>query len=122
MNATQYKQWIEAKAELDKWKKVESDLRIKICDHFLEGASVGTHNFTAGSFKIKAVKSINTSIDESELSFIWDDLTEEEQDCVKYKPSLVAKNYKECEDHSTLDQAIVTKPAMPSLSIEYIED
>ncbi len=119
MDSRTYNNWIEAKAQLDKWKKQESDLRKKICTHFLEGQVVGTHNFTKGDYLIKAVKKITTSIDEEALSAVWDDLTEDEQECVKFKPSIVSKAYKECDEHTTLDQAITTKPAMPGLTIEY---
>jgi len=118
MNATTYKNWIEAKTSLDIWKKKEANLRTKICDELLIGKTVGTHNFTKGRYMLKAVKKISISIDEELLSFVWDDLSTEEQACVKFKPSIISKEYKNCDEHIGLDQAITTKPAMPSLSIE----
>ncbi len=121
MNATQYNAWIDAKAQLDHWKKVEKEMRETICEHFLEGKTVGVHTFHPTGFKVKATKKITTSLDGKVLSAMWDDLSDAEQGCVTFKPTLVAGKYKQCGNHETLDQALVTKPAMPTLSIE-VED
>lgn len=116
MDSEKYDSWIKAKSKLDFWKKEEANLRVEICEHFLAEKPVGTYNFNKGLFKIKASKKLSISMDEKALSFIYDDLSYEQQNCIKYEPSLIIKEYKACE-HDLLDMAVVSKPAMPTLSI-----
>lgn len=116
-----YDYWMEASENAKYWADKEKELRIKICDKLLEGKAVGTHNLKEGKYKIKVVKKIIHSLDSDFLGAIWDELSEEEQASIKMSPKLLLKEYNGLEDHSTLDQVITVKPAMPTLSIEYVE-
>ena len=115
-----YTDWINAKSKLDYWKKKEQELRIKITDPLLKGESIGTHTTIKDQFKIKTTKKVYHAIDNDILTEIWDDLSEDEQQAIKFKPELLLKEYKTI-DHETLDDCITVKPAMPSLTIEIIE-
>ena len=117
-----YDDFIEAQTQLKYWKDKEAELRTKICTTVLEGKSVGTHNITKGKYKLKAVKKISYVLDPEMIDALWDDLSEEEKDSIKYSPKLLLNEYKELEDHEVLDQAITIKPAMPTLTIEYVEE
>ncbi len=116
-----YTNWIEAKTKLDYWKAEEAKLRTKICDKILEGHGLGTQTETKGQYKIKATKKVNYSIDSEQLNFIWDDLSQEEQEAIKFTPSLMLSKYKSI-DHTSLDDCITVKPAMPTLTIEIIDN
>lgn len=107
--------WLDAKATLDAAKKEEADLRSQICLSLLEGKTEGTHNFSMFGYDLKAVKKLNYTLDANIDVAL---LTEEEQECIKFKPSLLMKNYKACVDTSILDEYISVKDGMPTLSIE----
>ncbi len=113
---------IEAQENLKYWKERELELRLKICNPLLEGKSVGTHNIKKGKYKLKACKKVNYNFDEEILDNNWDDLSDDEQDCVKFKPSLRLKEYKNLHDRKLLDEAIEVVPATPTLNIEYVEE
>lgn len=121
-NSNLYVNWINAKKNLDHFKNLEKKLRLEIVEPILEGKTKGTHNVQDGPYKIKAVKKVDTTLDAEILSFLWEDLSELEQDCIQYKPSLKGKEYAACENHELLDNCIITKPAMPTLSIKLDEE
>ena len=115
-----YDDWMKAQQNAKYWENKEKELRTKICNKLLNGKSVGTHNIEKSGYKIKVVKKVTYSIDKDLLAIIWDDLSEQEQETIQYKPSLLLNKYKEIPDASDLNQAISVKPAMPTLSIEYV--
>lgn len=118
-----FDEWMEAKSKFDHYKSLENKLRKEICDHLLEGKITGTHNFDDfPGYRVKAVKKVSHSIDNDVLSFIYDEMTKEEQECIDFKPNLSISKYKKLEDHSVIDDAIIVKPAMPSLEIKVDEE
>ena len=108
-----------AKTALKEAKKVELELRLKICDELLSGKNPGTHNFNIDGVKAKAVSKLNYKIDEDELDMIWESLSPEEQNVIRFKPSLKLKDYKELEDELLINNAITVSPAMSTLEIIY---
>ena len=114
--------WLQASAKLQHYKAIEAELRKEIADAILEGKATGVHHDYRLGYHIKATKKTNISVDELALAAIWNDLSEAEKDSIKYKPSLVSKNYKKLDDSSMLDHCIIAKPGMPGLEITLIEE
>jgi len=122
-NTELYDQWLEADAKRKYYIELERKLRLEIVEPLIENVSTGTHNYTTKEgYVVKAVKKVSTSIDKEGLTFIEDDLSDEEKAAIRWKPELDAKKYKELEDHDVLDQVIVVKPAMPGLVITHAEE
>ncbi len=115
-------QWLKAKEQLDDAKAFEKELRDDICDHYLDKKEFGTHNFIEFGYKIKAVRKANYSFDEEELKGIYDDLTSYEKKCVKYKPSLILKEYNKLLDSEKIDEVISVKDGQATLDIEFEEE
>jgi len=105
---------------LKELKTKELILRNQINDVLLDGLPAGTHNFLIDGYKIKSVKGLNYSFDtESLLQLIEDgELSEQELDLLRVKYELKLTPYKEAMfDTTILDDVIIVKPALPSLSI-----
>lgn len=119
LNKTHYQNWINASEQLKYWKEKEMELRLKICDHYLEALPTGTHTFHKSGYIIKPIKKISYNINKEILNNNWDKLSDEEKACVKFTPDLLLTQYKKLDDKSKilLNKAIETKPATPSLSI-----
>lgn len=108
-----------AQEQLSEIKETERILRIQLADAIdLESKKIGMNKIEAGDLVIKATRKVNYSLDSDTLDIIWDTLSPEEQECVKYKPSLSLAAYKKI-DHETLDEAIEVKPAMPAIQVLY---
>jgi len=111
-------EWEKMKGDLDYAKKRENDLRIDICEFLLKEESTGAHKYEYGSFSVTATKKVNRKLDAALLEAIYDDLPEDEKDCIAFKPSLIAAEYKEA-NTPHLDSCIITTDAMPTLSIKH---
>ena len=105
--------------ELKRIKSEELKLRKEVSEVFLEGESVGTHNFQTSGFNVKAVRKVNYSLDKEMLAEIWDSLSAEEQNAIRYNPALDMKAYKTLGDSDLLDECVVVKPATPTITIEF---
>ncbi len=111
--------WLKAKNKLKFYKESEKELRISICKEVLDQKLKGTKKLTIdGKYIVKATAKTNKAIDEGVLTTIWDELDGIEKNCIKYKPSIVASNYKLLPENSALNRAITEKPGLSSLSIE----
>ena len=123
MNKSEAKKLLVEYREIQKQAKAirekEVELRKKIASYLLKGKGEGTHKFDFGDFEVKAVKKMNYSLDDDLLSTLWEDMSNEEREAVKFKPSLVIREYKQIEPESreTLDLCVVVKPGMPTISI-----
>lgn len=105
---------------LKEMKETELDLRRQITDVLLEGRATGTHNFLMEGFKIKAVKSVSHSFDIEGLEQLMDnnELSEDELALLRVKYDLKLADYKEAAfDTSVLDDVIIVKPSLPTLTI-----
>ena len=106
------------KAILTEIKESEMALRLEIVDEIASNVTKGTHNFTEyEGFKVKVVTKLNYSIDESVLEEL--PLTDEERECIRWKPSLKMKEFN-ASDTPNLIEAIMTKDAAPTLTVELI--
>lgn len=115
-----YDKWIEIKNKLAELKREELELRNEIIDAFTDKNtySEGTLKFNEGEYNLTIGIGINRRIDESVLDNIYDDLTEEEKAVIKFKPSLVMKEYKNLSGDEKLFEAIIERPSQPTLKIE----
>lgn len=100
----------------------ESAIRREICDHILEGKEVGTHKFTFGNLKVKAVKSYTYSLDQELVAQMIEngDFADDELEAIKTKYELSISAYKKLDASDNLDDCITVKDAMPTLTIEEI--
>jgi len=116
-----YNDWLTAKKNLTKFKTDELKLRNEIIQTFIDNEVSGNLKFQKGHYKITIGLSLNNQLDESVLNTIWEDLSDEEKNCIKYKPSLIAKDFKELSGNEKLFEAITIKPRQSTLKIEVLE-
>lgn len=115
------KAWIAAKIKLDTAKKQELELRLPICEEILAGKVKGTKKAAVKKFLLTATAKLNEKVDEDLLDTIWEDLADEEKECIKFKPSIKAKEFHKLKDSMLLHRAIDSKPGMPALTVKGIE-
>ena len=113
--------WIETKRILDESKKKELDLRNQIMQKYNNRILEGIEKHKEGSYNIKITRKITRSLDEAELNSIFSSLSDEEKAAIKYKPSLVAKEFKLLKGDEKLFDVITIKPALASLEITFDE-
>ena len=108
------------KNDLATLKKDEMDLRIVIAEELsAEGLAAGTHNFDFPGMKVKIVSKLNYKIDKEILEGVY--LSEEEAECVRWKPEIDLKKYKQAEDTDSLDEAVIITTGVPTLTVELSE-
>ena len=116
-----YDEWLDSKMLLARYKASELELRNKIIDSFINDEVVGTLKFNKGEYKITIGLSLNNKLDESELDTIYNELSDKEKSCIKYTPSLIAKEFKELSGMEKLFEVITIKPRQPTLKIDVLE-
>lgn len=107
-------------AELKELKAKELELRTVITDELLEGLPTGTHNFEINHLFVKAVKGVSHTFDQEMIAeFIDnDDLSDQELGLLRHKYELKLADYKRANfEVDQLEQALVVKPSLPTLSI-----
>ncbi|CAM0073312.1 hypothetical protein VPHK251G3_0055 [Vibrio phage K251 g3] len=119
--------WSQNSELLGQVKALEMQQRKQLFEALFPDPKVGTQHHELGAgYKVTAVYKMDTKLDEAafelilpEIEKLGDKAKAELLEAVKYKPSLVAKGYK---DMSTdvkelFDEAVTTKPASPSLKL-----
>ena len=110
--------WEQAKKHLDGAKRIEMSYRLSICEKLLiQDLEVGTHSFSGDSFVFKIAKRTTTELLVETLECIYDDLSSEERECISFHPKISRKAYKELENSDLIDECIIVKQAVPSISI-----
>lgn len=114
-------EWGKLTMQLKAMKEQELNLRKEICDDLFEGR-VGEFSVKTlvDGVPVKATSKLNRKLDEASLSVIWDDLSPEEQACIKHKPALQVGPFKKLEKDDKVDllhEAITVVPATPTLEI-----
>lgn len=115
--------YITAKENLQTWKSIEADLRIKLLDQIFGDAIIeGTKTVELGGYKVKGSFALNFKLDAKAVDEAFDELSEAERACLVYKPSLSKAVYKALEDYERegLDEFITVSPSMPTIKIERI--
>lgn len=103
-------------------KAEEMKLRLDICAELLKKAPVGLSKVIDEGLLIKATRKVTYKLDEEELEGIYDDLSDAEMACIKFKPNLILKNYKMLDDAPLLNDLITVQEATPTLDISIIGD
>jgi len=105
--------------QLKQLKVDEMKLRIAIVENLCAGKDLGTHTFSMEGFIIKAKTSVGYSLDQEIIQeMIADDvLSDEELDCLATKYQLKLGDYKRSGETDNLDEAVMVKPAAPTLEI-----
>ena len=100
-------------------KQDEMRLRIAIVENLTAGKPVGTHSFSLDGYIIKAKLGVSHSIDQAMIKEMIEDdaLSDEELDLLRVKYELKLGDYKKAGETDTLDDAIIVKPAAPTLEI-----
>lgn len=111
---------IEAKAQLDKWKEEEANLRYQIADLMKDefAAGMGTTNVNLPDMKVTLVRAFNYKLNAKAFEEVEDDLSDEELACIRLKPDLDLRRYKGLEDAPVLNECIEVKEAMPTLKVK----
>ena len=117
--------WKHLATELKKLKVQEAELRRELCEIYLHDQPLENGRATAklhdGHYAVKAVQTLGYTIDQGALSAIWDHLTDEEKSCIKLKPELILSNFKKLPATALLNEAVVSRLAMPTLTAELEE-
>lgn len=115
-----YMEWYSLLMKLQDIKEQEMKLRKELCENLFNGKVgrfVVTDKFP--EFKAKATSKVTTSLDEDVLKEMYEELSELEQAAIKFKPTLVAKQYNKLPLTSLLHEAVIQKPATPTLKIDF---
>ena len=108
--------WISLKDALAKIKTEEAELRREIVTAIAQTTAPGTYTLDNPFGTLKAVVKTNFTIDEKIYQSIHHKLTNAEIEAVKLKPELIIKNFKTLDPTAILRQAVIEKPAMPTLT------
>jgi len=110
--------------ELKNIKKEELVLRNKIVKAFsyekIEG--VEKKSIEGGDIEIQVKLVLNRKIDPDILGEVWEELTERQQDIIKFKPEISVSKYKkllEEEGIGKLTEAITEKPGQASIKLKF---
>jgi len=114
-----YEEWLDVKKDLAEAKKRELTLRNDIIESLNnDNQLTGSLKLEEDGYKIAIGFVIRNAIDEPVLNTIYEGLSEQEKNCIKFKPGLVAKEMKELEGNESIWEAIISKPGQPTLKIE----
>jgi len=120
---TKLQTWHEMAVLLKETKEREAELRRELCEEFIGGAAMENGRVTvkgddAGSgLSYIAVQSLSYNVDVAALEAIWSGLTDEEKGAIAYKPSVSLAKYRKIDDNSILQDAIISRLAMPTLKV-----
>jgi len=106
--------------QLKEVKDKEMELRINIVNELAKLKGVGTYKFDEfeeDGLSVKIVKKLTYSIDQKAIDL--DKLTNEEQDCLRWKADLNLTSYKMTETPN-LDDLVTVKDAAPTLKVELL--
>ena len=117
-------QWLEVSAALKEAKEREKELRIEILEDFFPNAIEGTMNELDGEYIIKGSFKLSHKLNAKKLDAISKALTIEEENCIKWTPTLIMANYKELseDERLNLDACVTVSPALPTLKISVASD
>ena len=121
VNEKVVKEWIFVKDKLTQAKEHELKLRKEICEHILQGEIKGSKKRTIGNYVLTASAKLNIKINAELLGTIWEKLSNEERICIRYKPSLVAAEYKKLKGVMVLHRCIDSKPGTSTLALKSIK-
>lgn len=125
------KQWQKLQATLKQVRVKEMRLRKMIAEAVVKMLGVpfesGTCHQMIGQSQATVSVSLSYNLDKGMLLAIQTNLSEEEKDCIEWKPALDVKKYKKLKEQRgetmfPLMQAITIKPSTPTLNVDILEE
>lgn len=111
-------QWKQMSKDLAELKREEMKLRKTICNKILNGMGrPATKTVKIAGERVQAKALVTLNLDESSLNAFFKELNDQEKSAVKYKPGLIMARYKDLPGSSLLHEAVIEKPAAPTLKI-----
>lgn len=114
------------KGKLAYYKYREMEMRLKCAEYLTKGKTFGNYKYEIEGFKINVKKGQNISLDWKAMveEDLYDELTPEEQECIRFKPELIDSKFKNLdpEEFSTLADYVTIKPACPEITFTRIYD
>lgn len=116
--------YIEAKSQMQYYKKLELKLRKQILERQFPSAGEGSHLYIDNQYQVKGTFRNSIAIDQDEYDLNKHLFTPAELACCTEKVSISMSKYKKLKDEDKLfiDDMVTIKPALPTLSIELIEE
>jgi len=121
INEKLIKNWLEWKDDLAFAKENELKFRKEICEHILGDKIKGSKKGTIGKYVLTASAKLNIKVDDELLESMWEELSDGEKACIKYKPSLIAKEYNSLDGAMKLHRCIDSKPGTPTLTLKTVK-
>jgi len=112
-------EWLALKPELDKLAAREKELRVYIAKTILEGAVKGSRITIFNDVELKATAKQYINVDKVALDLAFNDLSDFEKQCLRYKPEFVMSNFNKLPADSILRSRVaIAKEGMPTLEIK----
>lgn len=113
-----YMELLALQQELAKVKKQELELRKELCNELFEGR-VGEFKkeFETDRYEVEAQSKVTHNIDKTAFAAIVDELSDEELECIRYKPELDIRKWRKLPEDAILHEVVTEKPATPTLKI-----
>ncbi len=122
MNTRDIELYVEVKSQLEYYKQMERKLRVDLCEALFPTANDTSVSTFVGDYVVKGIFKNNIKFDADSLAKNAPYLTEEEAECIKYTPRLIASAYKKLDDSSMIDECLVVTPALPTINVTVDED
>ena len=122
VNEKLIKNWLGWKDDLALAKESELELRKKICELILGDKIKGSKKGSIGKYVLTASAKLNMKVDAELLESMWEELSDGEKACIKYKPNLIAAEYKNIDSQAKLHRCIDSKPGKPTLTLTSIKE
>lgn len=112
------------KIELADLKAREMSLRLEVAEELSEGRDIGTSKHSIEGFVVKVVTAMSYTFDQTEITMLLDRglLPQDQIDLIRTKYELRLGDYKKAYDTEVIDDAIIVKPAAPTVTIELGEE
>lgn len=111
------KRWLKLKADFDRGKIDENELRKDICSEVLGKQTKGVKHLVYEDFKVSATGKVNLKINKDDLKAMWGDLTPAEKKSITFEPKISQADFNKLAKDSKVRRAITVKPGMASLKI-----
>ena len=114
-------EWLAVKTQLNQLKAKELALRKAVVSSFAVDVP-GIYSVVNENIKFSATIGRNYKVAHDDLNPIWATLSEEERDCIDYKPSVKVAAFKALPPESSLARVVVETPATPALTFKLMEE
>ncbi len=113
--------WLDIQARLKELKATEMAARKFLCHSILQGKEGEFKEaLELDGYEIVVNSRVSRKLDEGMLSALSDDLTDEDKNAIRYKPSIDLRAYRKLPDSSLIHEAVTVSPATPSLTVKKV--